>query len=58
MSKRKYIVVDSHLGLLTAAVLERLGKEGVVIQIYTDPGIIQLILKRSTYLFKKKLIAK
>jgi tRNA (adenine-N(1)-)-methyltransferase non-catalytic subunit len=38
MSNGKYIVVDTHLGILTAAVLERIGFSGVVIQVYTDPG--------------------
>ena len=38
MSGCKYIVVDTHLGILTAAVLERLGSSGSVIQVYTDPG--------------------
>jgi len=38
MSGGKYIVLDTHLGILTAAVVERLGSEGSVIQVYTDVG--------------------
>ncbi len=38
MSGGKYIVLDTHLGILTAAVVERLGTEGSVIQVYTDVG--------------------
>ncbi|CAG2161485.1 unnamed protein product [Oppiella nova] len=38
MSGRRYIVLDTNLGILTAAVVERLGSSGTVIQVYTDPG--------------------
>ena len=38
MSGRRYIVLDTNLGLLTAAVVERLGSEGTVIQMYTEVG--------------------
>ena len=38
MSGRRYIVLDTNLGLLTAAVVERLGSEGTVIQMYTEEG--------------------
>lgn len=38
MSGRKYVVVDTNLGILTAAVVERLQSEGTVIQVYTDVG--------------------
>ncbi|XP_023228861.1 tRNA (adenine(58)-N(1))-methyltransferase non-catalytic subunit TRM6-like [Centruroides sculpturatus] len=34
----KYIVVDSVFGLMVAAVLERLGSEGSIIQLYLEPG--------------------
>ncbi|CAG2103766.1 unnamed protein product [Medioppia subpectinata] len=38
MSGGKYIVLDTNLGILTAAVVERLGSDGNVIQVYTDVG--------------------
>ena len=38
MSGRKYIVLDTNLGILTAAVIERLQSRGTVIQVYTDVG--------------------
>ncbi|XP_054153631.1 tRNA (adenine(58)-N(1))-methyltransferase non-catalytic subunit TRM6-like [Oppia nitens] len=38
MSGRKYIVLDTNLGILTAAIIERLGCTGSVVQIYTEVG--------------------
>ncbi|XP_076317586.1 tRNA methyltransferase 6 non-catalytic subunit isoform X2 [Tachypleus tridentatus] len=38
MSRGQYIVFDSCFGLLTAAVLERLGDSGCVVQVYPGPG--------------------
>ncbi|XP_037274585.2 tRNA methyltransferase 6 non-catalytic subunit [Rhipicephalus microplus] len=34
----RYIVFDAYLGLLTAAVLERLGQDGIVVQVYAGQG--------------------
>uniref|UniRef100_A0A224ZAB1 tRNA (adenine(58)-N(1))-methyltransferase non-catalytic subunit TRM6 n=1 Tax=Rhipicephalus zambeziensis TaxID=60191 RepID=A0A224ZAB1_9ACAR len=34
----RYIVFDAYLGLLTAAVLERLGQDGTVVQVYAGQG--------------------
>lgn len=34
----RYIVFDAYLGLLTAAVLERLGQDGSVVQVYAGQG--------------------
>ena len=38
MSGRRFIVLDTNLGILTAAVVERLGSEGTVIQVFTESG--------------------
>ncbi|XP_064484379.1 tRNA (adenine(58)-N(1))-methyltransferase non-catalytic subunit TRM6-like isoform X2 [Ornithodoros turicata] len=38
ISGGRYIVFDSWLGLVTAAVLERLGKQGSIIQVYPGQG--------------------
>ncbi|XP_013774504.1 tRNA (adenine(58)-N(1))-methyltransferase non-catalytic subunit TRM6-like [Limulus polyphemus] len=38
MSRGRYVVFDSCFGLLTAAVLERLGDSGCVVQVYPGPG--------------------